>query len=70
MSFAVVIEAMTLIAYFVIFVSGKQARETGWKLLSLLLMFVALVQCAAMELVVSSHPRPQGEDRAKERHVC
>lgn len=53
MSFAVVIEGMTLIAYFVILVSGKQARETGWKLLSLLLVFVALVQCAAMGLVVS-----------------
>ena len=52
MSFAVVLEGMTLIAYIVILAAGKQARETGWKLLSLLLVFVAVVHCAAMGLVV------------------
>ncbi|WEW60201.1 hypothetical protein PRK78_005686 [Emydomyces testavorans] len=51
MSFAVVLEGMTLIAYLVILAGGKQMRETGWKVLTVFLVFIALVQCAAMALV-------------------
>jgi hypothetical protein len=52
MSFAVVLEGMTLIAYLVVLAGGKQKRETGWRILTLFLVLIALVQCASMGLVV------------------
>lgn len=52
MSFAVVLEGMTLMTYIVILTGGKQMRESGWRVLSLFLVLVALVQCASMALVV------------------
>ena len=52
MSFAVVIEGMTLITFIVILAGGKQKRETGWKVLSALLVLVGLIQCAGMTLIV------------------
>ena len=54
MSFAVVIEGMTLIAYLVILAGGKQKRETGWKILSTLLLLAGLVQFAGMAIIVSA----------------
>ncbi|KAL1954232.1 hypothetical protein VTO42DRAFT_1512 [Malbranchea cinnamomea] len=51
MSFAIVLEGMTLITYLIILTCGKQKRETGWKILTLFLGMIALVQCAAMGLV-------------------
>ncbi|MCJ1362865.1 hypothetical protein MMC16_001971 [Acarospora aff. strigata] len=51
MSFAVVIEGMTLIAYLVILAGGKQKRETGWKILSTLLLLAGLVQFAGMAII-------------------
>jgi len=51
MSFAVVLEGMTLIANLVLLVGSKQKRETGWKILSILLAVSAAVQCAAMAIV-------------------
>ncbi|KAK2797427.1 hypothetical protein FQN51_008459 [Onygenales sp. PD_10] len=51
MSFAVVLEGMTLITYLVILLGGKQARENGWRVLALLLVVVGVVQCAGMGLV-------------------
>ena len=53
MSFAVVMEGMTLIAFLVVIAGGKQKRDSGWKVVSWLLVLVALIQCAAMALVVS-----------------
>lgn len=53
MSFAVVLEGSTIIAFLVVIAGGKQKRESGWKVLSGLLILVALVQCTAMALVVS-----------------
>lgn len=53
MSFAVVMEGMTLIAFLVVIVGGKQKRESGWKILTGLLVLAALIQCTAMALVVS-----------------
>lgn len=53
MSFAMVIQGMTLITYLIILAGGKQKRETGWKILTLFLMMIGLVQCAAMAMVVS-----------------
>ena len=57
MSFAVVGEGVTLIAYIVILWGGKQKREAGWKVLSGMLFLVGLIQCTGMALIVS-FPRP------------
>lgn len=53
MSFAVVIEGMTLIAFIVVLAGGKQKREKGWKVLCGLLVLAALIQCAGMAIIVS-----------------
>lgn len=53
MSFAVVIEGMTLVAFIVVLAGGKQKREQGWKVICGLLVLVALVQCAGMAIIVS-----------------
>ena len=52
MSFAVVLEGMTLIAYTVILAGGIQKRTTGWKILSGLLLLVGAVQLTAMAIMV------------------
>jgi hypothetical protein len=52
MSFAAVLELVTLVAYCVVIAGGKQKRETGWKVLCFLLMVVGIVQCASMAIVV------------------
>ncbi|KAL8932801.1 MAG: hypothetical protein Q9216_006666, partial [Gyalolechia sp. 2 TL-2023] len=51
MSFAVVIEGMTLIAFIVILAGGKQKREQGWKVITGMLVLTALVQCAGMSII-------------------
>ena len=53
MSFAVVIEGMTLIAFIVVLAGGKQKREQGWTVVSGLLLLSGLIQCAGMALIVS-----------------
>ena len=53
MNFAIVMEGMTLIAFMVMLAGGKQKRERGWKVLSGMLVLVALIQCAGMALIVS-----------------
>jgi hypothetical protein len=52
MSFAVIIELSTLIAYAVIISGGKQKRDFGWKVVCGLLAIGAMVQCAGMAIVV------------------
>lgn len=59
MSFAVVVEGMNLIAFLVVLVGGKQKRESGWKVLTTLLLLAGLIQCAGMALIVS-HFQPPG----------
>lgn len=54
MSFAVVIEGMTLVAFIVILGGGKQKREQGWKVIGGLLVLSASIQCAGMAIIVSS----------------
>lgn len=54
MSFAIVIEGMTLVAYLVILAGGVQKRAIGWKILSSMLMLVGAVQLTSMSLMVSS----------------
>ena len=56
MSFAVVMEGVTLVTFVVMIAGGKQKRESGWKILTGLLVLVALIQCTAMALVVSCSP--------------
>ncbi|MCJ1274011.1 hypothetical protein MMC21_001805 [Puttea exsequens] len=51
MSFAIVVEGMTLITYIVILVGGKQKREQGWKILSGLHFVVGLLQMASMAII-------------------
>ena len=53
MSFAIVLEGMTFIAYIVILAGGKQKRESGWKILSGLHFIVAALQLAGMAIIVS-----------------
>ena len=53
MSFAIVIEGMTLIVYIIILAGGKQKRESGWKVLAGLHVIVAALQVAAMAIIVS-----------------
>jgi hypothetical protein len=52
MSFAAVLELATLVAYVVVLLGGKQKRETGWKMLSFMLLLIGVVQCASMAIVV------------------
>ena len=54
MSFAIVIEGMTLIAYLVILAGGVQKRATGWKILSGMLLLVGAVQLTSMSIMVST----------------
>lgn len=52
MSFAVVLEGMTLITYVVILAGGMQKRASGWRILSALLLLVGAVQLACMAIMV------------------
>ena len=52
MSFAVVLEGMTLITYAVILSGGMQKRAGGWKILSGLLLVVGVVELACMAIMV------------------
>ncbi|KAL4895485.1 hypothetical protein BDV59DRAFT_155875 [Aspergillus ambiguus] len=51
MSFAVVLEGMALVAYVIVLSGGKRLRESGWKILSLLIILSAVVQAASMSIV-------------------
>ena len=56
MSFAVVLEGMSVVAYLIVLSGGKRLRESGWRVLSLLIILSAVVQAASMSLVVSVIP--------------
>jgi len=51
MSFAIVIEGMTLAAFAILLGGGKQRREQGWGVLAILVVLAAFVQTAAMALM-------------------
>lgn len=57
MSFAVVIEGMTVVAFAILLGGGKQKRESGWSVLAILVTVAAAVQAAGMALIVSPHPQ-------------
>lgn len=54
MSFAVVLEGMTIAAFAVLIIGGKQKREQGWGFMATMAALAALVQVVAMSVVVSS----------------
>lgn len=60
MSFAVVMEGVTLIAFLVVIAGGRQKREQGWKVLTGLLLLAGMVQCAGMALIVSIQATTMG----------
>lgn len=45
-------ELATLVSFAVIVAGGVQRRSTGWKIISSLLVFSAVVECAGMGIVV------------------
>ncbi|CDM32122.1 hypothetical protein DTO013E5_3658 [Penicillium roqueforti] len=51
MSFAVVLQSISLVTYLVILSGGKQLRENGWSFLSLMVALSAIVQAAGMSIV-------------------
>jgi formate hydrogenlyase subunit 3/multisubunit Na+/H+ antiporter MnhD subunit len=53
MSFAVVIEGMTIAAFAILLAGGKQRREAGWGALTVLALISAVVQAISMALMVS-----------------
>jgi len=55
MSFAVVIEGVTLTAFVVMIAGGKQKRESGWKMMSTLLVLVGALQLTGMALIAHLH---------------
>jgi formate hydrogenlyase subunit 3/multisubunit Na+/H+ antiporter MnhD subunit len=52
MSFAVVIEGMTVAAFVILLAGGKQRREQGWGVLAILTALAAFIQASAMALMV------------------
>ncbi|EXJ88758.1 hypothetical protein A1O3_01822 [Capronia epimyces CBS 606.96] len=51
MSFAVVLEGMTLVAFAILLIGGKQKREQGWGVLTILVAVAAFVQALGMALM-------------------
>lgn len=52
MSFAVLLELTTLVAYIIIILGGQQLRQYGWKVVVSLLAAIVLVQCSGMAIIV------------------
>lgn len=53
MSFAIVIEGMTIAAFFILLLGGKQRREAGWGVLCVMVVVAAVVQAGSMSIIVS-----------------
>ncbi|KAJ5482642.1 hypothetical protein N7475_001454 [Penicillium sp. IBT 31633x] len=51
MSFAVVVQGMSVVAYLVILSGGKRVRENAWGVLSLMIGLSAIIQAAGMSIV-------------------
>ena len=52
MSFAVMMEGMTIAAFAILLAGGKQRREQGWGVMAILAALAALIQVAAMGIMV------------------
>ena len=64
MSFAVVMEGMTVIAYAVIMAGGKQKRVGGWKILAGFHVLVGVLLGTAMSIIVSVRSDGPRRDRS------
>lgn len=53
MSFAVVLQGLSIVSYLIIISGSKTLRESGWRALSLAIALSAAVQAASMAIVVS-----------------
>ena len=62
MTFAVVIEGMTIVAFGILISGGKQRREQGWGVMAILAGLAAFIQLAAMALIVRSLNPILGKD--------
>ncbi|OKL63758.1 hypothetical protein UA08_00031 [Talaromyces atroroseus] len=51
MTFAVVLMSLAIVAYVIILSGGKKIRETGWQVLSTIIIMSVAVQVASMALV-------------------
>jgi len=51
MSFSVIIQLATIVAFIVVILGGRQTREYGWKVVCSLLAVTTLAQCASMAIV-------------------
>jgi len=51
MSLAMALQLVVIAAYVIVLSGGRQKREHGWKLLSILLLVNGMLQCAAMAIV-------------------
>jgi hypothetical protein len=58
MSFSVIIELATIVAFIVIILGGKQTRDYGWKVVCSLLAVIVLAQCASMSIIVRYVQQP------------
>lgn len=58
MSFAVVLEGMTIAAFVVLLVGGKQKREQGWGFMATMAALAALVQAIGGSIVVCQSNNP------------
>jgi hypothetical protein len=67
MSFTVVLEGMSIVAYVIILGGGKRLRENGWRVLSLLIILSAIVQAAGMSIVVGL-PSNKGNNQTIESY--
>ena len=54
-SFGVVVELCAIVSFIVIISGGVQRRAAGWQVAVGVLSFSAIVQCAAMAIVVRRH---------------
>lgn len=54
MTFAVVLMSLGIVAYVIILSGGKKLRETGWGVLSTIIILSVAVQVASMALIVCS----------------
>lgn len=52
MTFAVVLMSLGIVAYVIILSGGKKLRETGWGVLSTIIVLSVAVQVASMTLIV------------------
>jgi len=64
MSFAVVLEGMTIAAFIVLILGGKQKREQGWGFMATMAALAGFVQAVGMSIVVCHTARSNTEAKS------